>query len=55
MQFWNGKIKAKKSLKNWIWEGLGLHLGGFWEGPGRLLGALGRFLAVLLAFKNQLF
>ena len=55
MQIWSGKIKAKKSLKNWIWEGLGLHLGGFWEGPGRLLGALGRFLAVLLAFKNQLF
>ena len=48
-------MKAKKSLKNWIWEGLGLHLGGLWEGLGPLLGALGRFLAVLWAFKNQLF
>ena len=55
MQICRGKMKAKKSLKNWIWEGLGLHLGGLWEGLGPLLGALGRFLAVLWAFKNQLF
>ena len=42
MQIWNGKTKAKKSPKNRIWEGLGLHLGGVWHGLGRLLGALGR-------------
>ena len=47
MQIWSGKIKTKKSLKNLIWEGLGLHLGEIWEGLGRLLGALGApFLGV---------
>ena len=55
MQIWSGKINAKKSLKIWIWEGLGLHLGGLWEGLGPLLGALGCFLDVLWAFKNLLF
>ena len=58
MQFWSGEIEAKKSPKNWIWEGLGLHLERVWdglelhlagleEGLGRLLGALGRLLAYL--------
>ena len=31
MQIGNRKIEGKKSLKNWIWEGLGLHLGGVWN------------------------
>ena len=47
--------KAEKSLKNWIWEGLGLHLGGVWERLWRLLDALGPFLAKFWAFKSQLF
>ena len=55
MQICRGKMKAKKSLKNWIWEGLGLHLGGLWERLRRILGALGPFLAVSWAFKSQLF
>ena len=55
MHFWSGEIEAKKSPKNWIWEGLGLHLGGVWERLWRLLGALGPFLAVFGAFKSQLF
>ena len=41
MQIWGGKIQVKKSRKNWIWEGLGLHLGGFGDGFGRHLEALG--------------
>ena len=55
MQFWSGEIEAKKSPKNWIWEGLGLHLGGVWGRLWHLLGALGLFLAVFRAFKSQLF
>ena len=55
MQIWSWKFKAKKSIKNWIWEALGLHLGRVWEGLGRLLGPLGRFLAVFLTFKIELF
>ena len=37
MQIQNGKTKAKKSLKNRIWEGLGPHLGGVWDSLGCLL------------------
>ena len=48
-------MKNKKSIKNWIWEGLGLHLGGVWDGLGRLLGTFGRFLAVLGVFYIILF
>ena len=55
MQFWSGEMEAKKSSKNLIWEGLGLHLGGVWERLWRLSGALGPFLAVFWAFKSQLF
>ena len=32
---------------NRFWEGRGLHLGGIWNGLGRLSDALGRLLAVL--------
>ena len=35
-----GKGQAKKALKNWIWEALGLNLGRVWDGLGPLLGAL---------------
>ena len=55
MQIWSWKIKAERSHKNQIWEGLGLHLGGVWHGLGRLLGALGRLLAVFWVFKIELF
>ena len=55
MPIWNGKTKANKSPKNRIWRGLGLHLGGLWDFLGRLLGALGCLLAVLGAFKIELF
>ena len=54
-RIWSGEKKPKKSLKNRIWDGLGLLLGGVWEGLGRLLGTLGRFLAVFWAFKIELF
>ena len=54
MQIQNGKTKAKKSLKNRFWEGLGPHLGGVWDGLGPLLGALGRLLAVFWTFKIEL-
>ena len=53
-QIQSGKTKTKKSLKNRFWEGLGLHLGGVWDGLGPLLGALGRFLGVFWAFKIKL-
>ena len=50
MQFWSGEIEAKKSPKNWIWEGLGLHLGGGLAASvaslGRSWALLGRFLGV---------
>ena len=41
-------------LQKWFWEGLGLHLGGVWASLGRLVGALGGFLAVFWAFKFKL-
>ena len=48
-------MKNQKSIKNWIWEGLGLHLGGVWDGLGRLLDTFGRFLAVFWVFQIILF
>jgi len=53
MQSWSGKIKTKKSLVHWFWEGLGPHLGRVWDGLGRLLDALGRLLVVSGAFKFE--
>ena len=48
-------VEAKRQFaQNQIWEGLVLHLGGFGHGLGRLLGALGRLLAIFLAFKIEL-
>ena len=35
--------------------GLGLHLGGVWDGLGRLLGTFGRFWTVFLVFYIDLF
>ena len=55
MPIWNRRIQAKNSLKNRIWEGRGLPLGKVWDGLGRLLGALGRLLAVFRALKIELF
>ena len=50
MQILNGKKKATKCFKKWIWEGLGLHLGGVWDGLGRLLGTSRRLGAVFWVF-----
>ena len=55
MQIWSWKKTAKKSLKKWIWEGLGPHLGRVWDGLGYLLDALGRLLLVFGTFKILLF
>ena len=55
MQIWNRKIKNKKSLKKWIWEGFGLHLGGGWDVLGRLLATFGHLLAVFCTFKIEFF
>ena len=42
MQNLGPKKRTNKSLKNQIWEGLGLYLGRVWDGLEPLLGALGR-------------
>ena len=55
MRISNRKRQARKSPQNWIWEGLGLHLGGVWDGLGRLWGALGRLLAHFWTIKIDLF
>ena len=47
MQIWNRKIEGQKFLKNWIWNGLGLHLGGVWDALGRLGVTFGRILILL--------
>ena len=49
-----GKIRSKKKLKKWIWDGFGSHLGRGWEALGRLLVYLGRFLAMSGAFNIEL-
>ena len=54
MQISYGKIRSKKMLKKWIWDGLGLYLGGGWRALGRLFVPLGRFLAISGSFKNEL-
>ena len=54
MQISYGKIRSKKKLKKWIWDGFGLHLGGGWDALGHLLVALGRFFAISGAFKIEL-
>ena len=53
MQISYGKKRSKKMLKKCIWDGLGLHLGRGWGALGRLLVALGRFLAISGAFKIE--
>ena len=55
MQISDGKNQARKSLQNWIWEGLGLHLGGVWDGLGLFWRPLGGFLVVFLVFLIGLF
>ena len=60
--FGSRRLYATKSPKNWFREGLGLHLGGVWDGLERLLGvsgrsgaSLGRFLIVFFSVGIQLF
>ena len=50
MQILSIKKKATKCFKTWIWEGLGLYLGGVWDGLVRLLGTFEGFFAVFLVF-----
>ena len=53
MKILHKQNNVQKSLKNWFGEGLGLHLGGVWDGLGPLLGALGRLLDASWALKSQ--
>ena len=46
MQIYDQKQKSAKIVQNLIWEGLGLHLGRVWDGPGSLLGTSGGFWLV---------
>ena len=55
MQILNVKEKTPKHIKKWIWEGLGLNLGGGWDALGRLLAALGRLLLTFLTFPMMFF
>ena len=48
---WSVKIKATKSYKNWIGEGLGLHLGGVWDALERLAATFGRILTACWTFQ----
>ena len=48
-------MDGKRSLKNLIWEGLGLCLGGVLSALGRLLAAPERFLVTFLTFKINMF
>ena len=40
-QIYNTKKQVKKAFKNWLWQRLGLYLGGFGRGFGRDLETLG--------------
>ena len=53
MQDLRKKIKAKKLLQNWIWDGLGLNLGGLWDDLGRLLAPFGRLWVVTWPFRIE--
>ena len=55
MQDLRKKIKAKKLLQNWIWDGLGLNLGGLWDDLGRLLAPFGRLWVVTWPFRIEFF
>ena len=44
MQNAHRKMTAKKNVKKWVWDGLGLHLGRLWGGLGTLWAALGQLL-----------
>ena len=43
MHILGGAKKVTKCFKEWIWQGLGLHLGGGWHGLSRLLNAFELF------------
>ena len=51
MQILSGKKRIPKWLQKWIWEGLGLHLGGVWDTLGSLLGTFGPILVVFWEFQ----
>ena len=50
MRIYDQKKTSAKIVQNLIWEGLGLHLGGVWDGLGSLLGTFGRFWVAFLVF-----
>ena len=45
---------SKKTSKNWVWDALGLHLGGVWEPLGRFGGSIwplfGHFFSQFVRF-----
>ena len=55
MQILNLEKNHPKHAKKWIWEGLGLNLGGVWDALGRLLAALGRLLLIFVDVLNDVF
>ena len=55
MQDLRKKIKAKKLLQNWIWDDLGLNLGGLCDDLERLLAPFGRLLVVTWPSKIEFF
>ena len=54
LQVWVKQKQTKKSIKNWVWKNLGIHLGRVWDALESLLNDLGRVWASFLAFKTQL-
>ena len=42
LQVWIRQKQTKKSIKNWVWKGLGIHSGRVWDALESLLNDLGR-------------
>ena len=54
LQVWIKQKQTKKSIKNWVWKGLGIHLGRVWDALESLLNDLGCIWTSFSAFKTQL-
>ena len=54
LQVWIKQKQTKKSIKNWVWKDLGIHLGRVWDARESLLNDLGRVWASFSMFKTQL-